>query len=288
MLADGEVVARLPAVAAYLAAAPAPGDRAGPRRVQLAEHLATLTWNYALSRPDWMPALVTGQVPTELAGDSTAVWQAQLIAAALARLPRDRRWAPTPMLPWLRRRAGLPAPQLTRPTFVFGMSFFARAQLEALSDLAATSEVIVFVLDPCRELWDDIGGRRSAEGTTDPLPLVLWGRPVRDTLGALIERTGGDLEQCFDDTAGDTARERLLADVRDRGTPAATEGVVAGVTILACPNPRREIEVIAAEVRRRLDADPTLRAHDIAVWIAGDADAYLAQAPSAFEAVGVP
>ena len=291
VLADGEVVSRLPAVAAYLAAAPAPGDRAGPRRVQLAEHLATLTWSYALSRPDWMPALVTGQVPGELAADPMAVWQAQLIGAAVSRLPRDRRWAPTPMLPWLRRRAGLPAPQLSRPTFVFGMSFFARAQLEALSDLAATSEVVVFVLDPCRELWDDIGGRRSAEGTTDPLPLVLWGRPVRDTLGALIERTGGDLDDRFaappGETSGDTARERLLADVRDRGTPSTT-GDVAGVTVLACPNPRREIEVIAAEVRRRLDADQTLRAHEIAVWIAGDADAYLAQAPSAFEAVGVP
>ncbi|HEY5937061.1 MAG TPA: exodeoxyribonuclease V subunit gamma, partial [Kofleriaceae bacterium] len=287
VLADGELVARMPAVAAYLAAAPAPGDRAGPRRVQLAEHLATLTWSYALSRPDWMPALIAGQVPSELAGDPTAMWQAPLIGAAVSRLPRDRRWAPTPMLPWLRRRAGLAAPALATPTFVFGMSFFARAQLEALSDLAATSEVIAFVLDPCRELWDDVDGRGKADQTIDPLPLVLWGRPVRDTLGALIERTGGDLEDRFDDEAGGSARERLLADVRDRGVPSRSDSN-AGVTVLACPNARREIEVIAAEVRRRLDADPTLRAHDIAVWIAGEAETYLAQAPSAFEAVGVP
>ena len=57
VLADDRFVARLPAVAAYLAAAPAQGDRAGPRRVQLAEHVATLAWNYALTRPDWMPAM---------------------------------------------------------------------------------------------------------------------------------------------------------------------------------------------------------------------------------------
>jgi exodeoxyribonuclease V gamma subunit len=290
VLADGELVSRMPAVAAYLAAAPAPGDRAGPRRVQLAEHLATLTWSYALSRPDWMPALIAGQVPNELAQDPTAAWQAPLIGAAVSRLPRDRRWAPTPMLPWLRRRAGLSAPTLATPTFVFGMSFFARSQLEALSDLAATSEVVAFVLDPCRELWDDVDGRGAVDRTTDPLPLVLWGRPVRDTLGALIERTGGDLEDRFSssgDRTGDSARERLLADVRDRGVPSSGAGA-AGVTVLACPNARREIEVIAAEIRRRLDADPTLRAHDIAVWIAGEAEAYLAQAPSAFEAVGVP
>ena len=311
VLADAEVVHGLAPVAAYLAAAPAPGDRAGPRRVQLAEHLASLTWNYALSRPDWMPALVAGQVPSELAEDPTARWQARLIGAALARLPAGKRWAPVPMLPWLRRRAGLPPPRIDAPVIAFGMSFLARAQLEALTDLAATTDVTIYIVDPCEELWDDVGGRRAAslpaEGgaASEPLPLVLWGRPVRDTLSALVERTGGDLDGRFADSAGDTARDRLLADVRarrthdqslarpsgrasetpDDGGPATAD---AGVGVLACPNPRREVEVIATEVRQRLDADPTLSAHEIAVWIAGDAEYYLAQAPSAFEAVGVP
>jgi len=287
VLADEAVVRELAPVAAYLAAAPAPGDRAGPRRVQLAEHLAELTWSYALSRPDWMPALAGGHVPGELAGDPTARWQATLIGAALSRLAA----VPTPMLPWLRRRAGLGAPARATPVAVFGQSFLARAQLEALSDLSETTDVTVYVLDPCEELWDDVAGRRAADATTDPLPLVLWGRPVRDTLSALVERTGGDLEARFAEPGGTTARDRLLEDVRRRSGPrvaAAEPAADAGVTVLACPNARREIEVVAAEVRRRLDADPSLRAHDIAVWIAGDAERYLAQAPSAFEAVGVP
>lgn len=295
VLADDGLVQRLPQVAAYLAAAPAPGDRAGPRRVQLAEHLAELAWSYALSRPDWMPALVVGQVPRELADDPMARWQAALIGAALSAL----RAVPTPMLPWLRRRAGLAAPSRALPVAVFGMSFLARAQLEALSDLSATTDVTVYVLDPCEELWDDVAGRRRAEQddggqreALDPLPLVLWGRPVRDTLSALVERTGGDLEARFGDGGGATARDLLLADVRARRAPSTGDGAMiageAGVTVLACPNARREIEVIAAEARRRLDGDPSLRAHEIAVWIAGDAERYLAQAPSAFEAVGVP
>ncbi|TMQ06189.1 MAG: exonuclease V subunit gamma, partial [Deltaproteobacteria bacterium] len=199
VLADDDVVRALPPVAAYLAAAPAPGDRAGPRRVQLAEQLAELVWSYALSRPDWMPALVIGQVPGELAGDGTARWQAALIGAALSRLgaagepgPGPGLRAPTPMLPWLRRRAGLATP-VRDPVAVFGLSFLARAQLEALSDLSATTDVAVYVLDPCEELWDDVAGRRAAADAPaliDPLPLVLWGRPVRDTLSALVERTG--------------------------------------------------------------------------------------------------
>jgi exodeoxyribonuclease V gamma subunit len=320
VLADDDVVRPLAPVAAYLAAAPAPGDRAGPRRVQLAEHLAELVWAYALSRPDWMPALVAGQVPGDLAGDPMARWQAALIGAALARVDpgphRGRehagsqavRCAPAPMLPWLRRRIGLASPVCATPVAVFGLSFLARAQLEALTDLSQRCDVTVYILDPCEELWDDVAGRRAA-GADDPLPLVLWGRPVRDTLNALVERTGGDLEARFVDSAGPagstesaesvesagpaaaTARDRLLADVRIRrapsltGEPGADE---AGVTVLACPSTRREIEVIAAEIRQRLDADPSLRAHEIAVWVAGDAERYLAQAPSAFEAVGVP
>ena len=62
----------------------------------------------------------------------------------------------------------------------------------------------------------------------------------------------------------------------------------AGVSVLACPDPRRELEVVAAQIRGHLDADPTLSAHEIGVWIASDAERYLAQAPAALEAVGVP
>ena len=285
VLAEPGIVGGLPAVAAYLAAAPAPGDRAGPRRVQLAEHLAGLYWNYALSRPDWMPAFVTGHVPPELAGEEAAHWQAALLGAALRNLDPVKQWAPTPLLPWLRRRAGLAAPRVP-PVAVFGLSFLARAQLEALTDLATTSDVSVYILDPCEELWDDVTGRQAT--TIDPLPLVLWGRPVRDTLAALVERTGGDLDGRFAAAPPATARDHMLADVRTRSAPAGEAAGGAGVTVLACPNPRREIEVIAAEARRRLDDDPTLSAHEIGVWIAGDHESYLAQAPAAFEAVGVP
>jgi exodeoxyribonuclease V gamma subunit len=301
VLADDDVIARVPVVRAYLDAAPAPGDRAGPRRVQLADRLAELTWQYATTRPDWMPALSSGRVPSELEDNPGARWQAAVIAATFERLYRacpDKRYSPVPLLPWARRRAELAPPKVATPVSVFGVSYLQRSQLEALSDLAQTSQVTVYLLDPCRELWDDVAGR-SAALAGDPLPLVLWGRPVRDTLAALVERSGGDVDDAFVDIAGESARERMLFDMLDRRAPASgvgASGVSAmgtsrepGVTVLACPNPRRELEVVADEARRRLDQDPTLRAHEIAVWIAGsDRERYLAQAPSAFEAVGVP
>ncbi|MGE3547808.1 MAG: exodeoxyribonuclease V subunit gamma, partial [Kofleriaceae bacterium] len=81
VLADDGVVRALPQVAHYLDAAPDPGDRAGPRRVQLASQLARLYWQYAATRPDWMPLLDHGQVPAELDGDPAAGWQAALLRA---------------------------------------------------------------------------------------------------------------------------------------------------------------------------------------------------------------
>ncbi|HTR52609.1 MAG TPA: exodeoxyribonuclease V subunit gamma [Kofleriaceae bacterium] len=287
VLADDRVAGALPAVAAYLAAADDRGDRAGPRRVQLADRVAGVIWQYALTRPDWMPALATGRVPDELANDDTARWQATLFAAALARAgaARDATVAPLPMLPWARRRAGLPAPRGERAVSVFGMSYLSRAQLEALSDLAATTPVTVYMLDPCELLWDDIAARRA--DSEQPL-LAQWGRAVQGTMAALVERSGGDVDGAF---VGEPARTAVHALLGDIATLAGARGPTPdrpGLSVLACPNARREIEQVAAEARARLDADPSLRAHELAVWIASDALRYLALAPSAFEAVGVP
>lgn len=314
VLADDDLVRTLPAVASYLAAAPDGGDRAGPRRVQLAEHVAMLVWNYALTRPDWMPALLAGRVPDELASDiapenlaavrATAKWQAALLGAAMEKAgcgkpgvdradlrgsERRSLCSPVPTLPWARKRAGLGAPRLDKPVFVFGVSFLLRSQLEALTDLATTTDVTVFLLDPCAQLWDDVSGRAKAESRVDPLPLALWGRATRDTLGALVERTAGDLDDAFDEpTEILTAREALLADVLQRQLPTGAVEKPAGVRVLACPDPRRELEIVAAEIRALLDADPSLHAREVGVWIASNAERYLAQAPAAFEAVGVP
>src|SRR5437588_136421 len=107
-----------------------PADPFAPWTIVVGSHVNArwLTREIALSRPDWMPALVVGQVPGELAGDPTARWQAALLGAALARLDRGAAGAgmlraPTPMLPWLRRRAGLATPVRATPVAVFGLSF---------------------------------------------------------------------------------------------------------------------------------------------------------------------
>jgi exonuclease V gamma subunit len=103
----------------------------------------------------------------------------------VSRLGGERRWVPAPMLPWVRRRLGLPPPKLALPVAAFGMSFLARAQLEALAELASASDVTVYVLDPCEELWDDVAAATRRRRDSDRCRSCC-GRPVRDTLASLV------------------------------------------------------------------------------------------------------
>lgn len=292
-----ELVSALDPVRAYLDG----GDALDvARRVQLAERLADLYWSYALSRPGWLQAWEKRRPVAELAHDPAAAWQAELWARLLERVSeggrrRGARWTIAPLLPALRRELALPPPRLGAFA-VIGHPYLTRAYLDALTDLALASEVTLYLVNPCQELWDDVAAGQLA---SEPAPLALWGRPIRDTVAALIERAAGDFDDRFVDplAAGEPPAEAsalaaLWHDVLHRTPPGSPTADVlparrAGVTVLACPSLRRELEVIGSTILQLLSEDRTLRAHEIAVLVAGrDADAYLEQAAAAFEAVG--
>lgn len=286
------------------------------RRVQLADRLADLYWSYGLSRPQWLMAWQRRQPIAELpSGDGAATWQGELwarliehvtssggsaVGEASGREGRRRRsggrWAIPPLLPALRRELGLPPPRVGKLS-VIGFPYLTRAYLDALTDLGSTSDITLYLMNPCQELWEDVGAGQLGN---EPAPLVLWGRPIRDTVSALIERTSGDFEDRFVDPTEElppgarapTALAQLLGDVlrrtsRESGRWAMGRGVRPGVTILDCPSIRRELEVIGSEILRLLAADPSLSAHQIAVLVAGrDANSYLEQAAAALAAVG--
>ncbi|MEZ4360450.1 MAG: exodeoxyribonuclease V subunit gamma [Kofleriaceae bacterium] len=274
------------------------------RRVQLAERLADLYWSYGLSRPQWLLAWERRRALEEHRGEPAAAWQAELWArviehatatAAGRRGGRRGRWAIAPLLPALRREVGMRPPSVGKVS-VIGFPYLTRAYLDGLSDLAMNSELTLYLVNPCQELWDDVGPGQLAH---DPAPLVLWGRPIRDTVSALIERTGGDFEDRFVDPAASapaSAMAHLLGDVLRRETrstaveelsPEGAPPAEIGLTVLDCPSVRRELEVIGSEVLRLLAADPTLTANQIAILAAGrQAEATLIQAVAALQAVG--
>jgi exodeoxyribonuclease V gamma subunit len=302
------------------------GDPARPdapvRRVQLANRVAGLYWGYAMTRPEWLVAWddrrADGGPATSSPGAADdARWQARLWSLAMETARRGRGVTPrglgapapsaeqpgspprpraegtlalVPRLPFARRRLGLPAPRLPQPVHVVGFSYLAPAYLDALADLGTAQDVTVYLVDPCADFWEDVASPRArtrvpVSSTADRL-LGLWGKPIRDTNAALVERTGGDLDDRFVEPPRTTALACLLADVVARAEPTAPlAGTPAGVTVMACPTVRRELEVVGAEIVRRLAASPTLRAHEVAVLIAGDPDDYLAQLPAVWSSL---
>ena len=213
---------------------------------------------------------------------------------------------------------------------VFGISYVARLYRRIFAALAQATALHIYTLNPCREFWEDLeagprraraadkrkfpprrapeqlvlGGGDAAGGAADdgaenPL-LSLWGRPGRDNIRLLNQLSECDFDARFADpvaaAGGGPARvlHHLQRDILDRVPARASDGRLAldddSVTVLACPDPRRELETIAAEIWRLVRADETLRFNEIALLVPGrDAAARLAMASAVFrEASDLP
>jgi exodeoxyribonuclease V gamma subunit len=308
VLADREVLAQ-PALAAPRAYLAADGEAGvGPRRVQLAAELADRTWEYALHRPEWLEAWRRGHSlePDAVLDPAVARWHGAIWHAAWLRLAgvAGPHPIPIPELAMARRRARYPAPS-GPPVFVIGSSYIQRVYLDALAYLAEARPVTVYALSPCALYWGDVSrprGRRGAVSADEPVALERWGGPGRDTLAALAELSDGDIDDRFGDPAGDepadlptTALARWAHDTLVRAAPpvvsapAAAPVRPAGVRVLACPSPVRELEVVAAELRACLERDPSLTANQLAVLIAPSAvETYLPQLAPAFARYQLP
>ena len=192
-------------------------DRDMRKRYQLACHLADLYDQYQVYRADWLEDWTKGADrlrsargnPLDLPADHR--WQAELWRRIQADVPGNRRKARRSALhrrflrkagELTRRPAGLP-----RRVIVFGISSLPAQALEALHALAAHSQVLLFVLNPCRHYWADIIEdrnllriERSRHQRKDRMPadldperlhqhvnplLAAWGKQGRDYIGLL-------------------------------------------------------------------------------------------------------
>jgi exodeoxyribonuclease V gamma subunit len=231
-----------------------------------------------------------------------------------------------------------PAAPLPSRVHVFGMSFSAKLYRTIFAALARVMAVDIYALNPCREYWEDLEPRRrrapdgrfpqrqrkrqltlgfEPPASTDPSPvevtaaadagdpalLALWGKPGRDSIRLLNELSGCTFEERFVDPTEGAARPTLLAtlqrEILDRAPGPATRDTSDGsVVIVPAPDPRRELETVAAEIWARLRADeerddggrPPLRLSDFAVIVPpAAAPTYLPLVRSVFhEASGLP
>jgi exodeoxyribonuclease V gamma subunit len=225
------------------------------RLLQLASRLADLFDQYQIYRPDWLQDWAAGRDvlrksagSDELAEDQ--LWQAELWRRVLATLDDSQRQATRPAL-HARALAHLQSDQplasaVARRVSVFGMSHMPGQLLEILAALAAHSQVMLAVPNPCQYHWGDIiDGREWLQAERRrhayrgealaalplaqmhlhaPTLLAAWGRQGRDfirqldafdDLQAAQQVTQWPRLDFFEDVPGEDGT-RLLAQLQRR------------------------------------------------------------------------
>lgn len=257
-------------------------DALDRKRVQLAAELASLFDEYAFSRPEMLAAWRQGALDPE-ADEPLQRWQRALW---LALHGPGGTFAARGIVTLPDFFAQTPAEELRSPTPVhlFGISYVARLYGAIFESLGRVADLHVYALSADRGDAD-----AHADVDVDASPLDAWARPGRDNvqlLGRLA--AAGGVEARFVDPAPSGRASRLAAlhqAVLERRLPALRPSASDdSLTVVPSPDPRRELETIAAEIWRRLRADETLTFADFAVVVPqASAATYLPIAEAVFE-----
>jgi exodeoxyribonuclease V gamma subunit len=303
ILLDDAALAReeLAPVRAYLRGGGEASDPMDVRRVQLASRIGRLFEEYTYSRGDMLAAWRrqgrsagdprTGAALPERYAEIEA-WQRGLWLAMFDEGGLAQRRAPgmPALVPLSEAVAALElrADTSLRALHVFGFAHVARGFLELLDRVARTTDVVVYALSPCEGFWED-------PDESDPAPLHLWGRPGREQVRALNAIAGFDHDDRFVDpldaggSGSRTLLHRLQSDILRRqpaGVSVDSRSRLAGdesLLILEHASVRRELEAVASEIWRLVEADDSLRFDEIALLVpALDAATYAAQVPAVF------
>ncbi|ALK88899.1 exodeoxyribonuclease V subunit gamma [Limnohabitans sp. 63ED37-2] len=275
------------------------------RLLQLASRLADLFDQYQIYRPDWLQDWAAGRnLLRKAAGHDELgedqLWQAELWRRVLDTLDDSQRQATRPALharALAHLQSGQPlASPVARRVSVFGMSHMPGQLLEMLAALAAHSQVLLAVPNPCQYHWGDIiDGREWLQAERRrhayrgealaglplaqmhlhaPTLLAAWGRQGRDfirqldafdDLQAAQQVTQWPRLDFFDDVPGEDAT-RLLAQLQRRirdlepssgGTPAQPlRKDDASVTFSVAHSPVRELEVLHDQLLQWFHTSP--------------------------------
>jgi len=290
------------------------------RLLQLASRLADLFDQYQIYRPDWLEDWAGGRdVLRQAAGQSVQpnevpadqLWQAELWRRVLATLTDTERQATRPALhvralARLKSGEALASP-VARRVSVFGMSHMPGQLLEMLAALAAHSQVLLAVPNPCQYHWGDIiDGRealkaerkrhayRDGQVLSDtpyaqmhlhaPALLAAWGRQGRDFIRQLdafddvqaaLAQTQWPRLDFFDDVPGSDATRLLsqlqnrIRDLQSAQDPVASPVLAddASVVFKVAHSPVRELEVLHDQLLQWFHQMPEVSPRDVVVMV---------------------
>ncbi|HOD29667.1 MAG TPA: exodeoxyribonuclease V subunit gamma [Syntrophales bacterium] len=254
-------------------------DGNGLKRYQLASRIAALFDQYLLFRPEWMPAWERGQ---------ETHWQAALWREIVRRKGPVHRVA-------LRRRllatigdATVPLPGALERIAMFGISSLPPFYMQILAALAARIEVNLFIVNPCREFWEDIVSEREAGRIAERLAgydrrpeayhleagnrlLASLGPLGREFLQTIAKLSAEEFPEFVDpgDATLLAAIQSHILNLTER-TSAGGAGPFAddgSLRVHVCHSPLRETEILHDALLAMFDEDRTLRPDEVLVMI---------------------
>lgn len=255
---------------------------------QLASRLADVLDAYQVYRPDWLVAWDARR--TALPESTDEAWQAALWRQLRQDLPEPDRGARLSALIAALDAGVIPQSALPTRLSLFGALPLSPLQMRWTRALAAHSDVAVFHCAPSMAYWSDLRSPREqarqrraerrrgepesvAHETLSPAAELLasLGSRAREAQALQIEHwLDGSLEQ--ERWSTPDVRHPLgwlqaaILDLEDRDdAPPPDPGATPSLRVHACANARREVEVLLDALLDRLQADPSLRPHEIAI-----------------------
>ncbi|SIQ01929.1 DNA helicase/exodeoxyribonuclease V, gamma subunit [Alkalispirochaeta americana] len=268
------------------------------RRYELALRIADLLDQYQVYRADWLSAWQEGRLEGPEVFPEEHHWQARLWQRLCEDMPlelhgTDRATIHQRCLDYL--RTCREAPQGLPPRIIaFGMSTLTAPVIEALQAASRFSQVLLFVHNPCRYHWTEIGEprgiltrqrRRSRPGRDSlqeedlhfhghPL-LISWGMQGRDYIGLLdsLDETGQSEvfrspgESCLlHQLQEDIFELRSLEETRERWQdPLSIPD--KSLTFHNAHSALREIEILHDNLLEAFEEDPDLEPRDVMVMV---------------------
>ncbi len=285
------------------------------RRVQLAGEIAAMLDRYATHRPQWLHDWCAGRnLPT----DGDARWQGRLVHA-LGQASEDRPFADRALrvleaLETTSAQTAL-ARAWPRGVEVFAVSTLLPVDLAVLDRVSRIVDVHLSILSPSRQWWAELWHEvREAEraGLLQPGGLPMAPPPAEALIdpptpvGRLLAglgRLGADFQRCLEELESaqeadesryeappsDTLLGRLQRRFLDLDEPGDGERVVpasdASIQVHRCYGPRRELEVVHAQLHEAFRALPDLVPEDVIVMAPG-IDAIAPDIEAVFGALG--
>lgn len=275
-------------------------------RWQLARAIADALDDYALYRPEVLRSwLVAPETTLE-------DWQPLLVQQLAERLPRQPFGLQVHQAVE-RLRSGQVDPSTLPPVLrLFGISALAPVQVELVQALSGSIDVQVYLLTPCRDLWQRVGSRRQQLGDAwfDP-PDGRWLMQA-PRLEATLGRMGAEFQQLLEGTGDSQLGELREGDLfADPGAIAAAEGRppslleqlqqqlvdpeatgalqrdLSDTSLLfqAAPGPWREVQLVRDRILQWLADDPQLEPRDVLV-MTPQIDRYAPLLRSVFNDIG--